>query len=439
VCVRVCGRVNVLDWRYRTSCGVKPVVQVLISTATLAWGVNLPAHTVIIKGTQVYVPEKGRWTELSHLDVMQMLGRAGRPQYDTFGEGIILTTHGELQYYLSLLNEQLPVESQYIAKLADNLNAEVVLGTVSNLRDAVVWLGYTYLFVRMCRTPALYGVSVDELSADPTLRQRRIDLIHSAATLLDKHGLMRYDRKAGTFQVTTLGRVASHYYVAHPSIATYNEFLKPTLTEIGIFRLFSLSHEFRNIVVREEEKDELRKLIERVPIPVKEGMDEPSAKVNVLLQAYISQLPLDGFALLADMVFVQQSAGRIIRALFEICLKRGWAALSHRMLNLCKVGGTFVSRAGFVRGTQRIGCLTVDSRRWCSGACGCLTHRCVSLGTRSSRSTSARSKRRTFRGSGTTICPHRTWGSRSSCPSLARSCTSSSIRSQRWVGGVVGS
>lgn len=28
-------------------------IQVLVSTATLAWGVNLPAHTVLIKGTQV--------------------------------------------------------------------------------------------------------------------------------------------------------------------------------------------------------------------------------------------------------------------------------------------------------------------------------------------------------------------------------------------------
>lgn len=48
-------------------------VQVLVSTATLAWGVNLPAHTVIIKGTQVYSPEKGKWTELSPQDVLQMV------------------------------------------------------------------------------------------------------------------------------------------------------------------------------------------------------------------------------------------------------------------------------------------------------------------------------------------------------------------------------
>jgi pre-mRNA-splicing helicase BRR2 len=54
-------------------------IQVLVCTATLAWGVNLPAHTVIIKGTQIYNPEKGRWVELSSQDVLQMLGRAGCP------------------------------------------------------------------------------------------------------------------------------------------------------------------------------------------------------------------------------------------------------------------------------------------------------------------------------------------------------------------------
>lgn len=94
-------------------------LQVLCSTATLAWGVNLPAHTVIIKGTQIYSSEQGKWIELSPQDVLQMMGRAGRPQYDTLGEGIIITNHTELQYYLSMNNMQLPIESQMISQLAD--------------------------------------------------------------------------------------------------------------------------------------------------------------------------------------------------------------------------------------------------------------------------------------------------------------------------------
>jgi pre-mRNA-splicing helicase BRR2 len=268
-------------------------VQVLVSTATLAWGVNLPAHTVILKGTQMYSPEQGKWVELSPLDIMQMMGRAGRYGLDSEGEGIIITAHSELQFYLSLMNQQLPIESQFIQKLPDMLNAEIVLGSIHSIREAAAWLSYTYLYVRMLRNPSMYGISADDAESDQILLQRRLDLAHSAANILDKHNLIKYDRKTGGFQVTALGRVASHYYVSHNSISVFNEFLKPTMTDIEIFRLFSLSGEFKFIHVREEEKLELMKLVTRVPIPVKEGIEEPSAKVNVLLQAYISRLGLE--------------------------------------------------------------------------------------------------------------------------------------------------
>ena len=312
-------------------------VQVLVSTATLAWGVNLPAHTVIIKGTQMYNPEKGGWDELSFQDVMQMMGRAGRPQFDTFGEGIIITQHSELQYYLSLLNQQLPIESQFVKNLADALNAEVVLGTVQDSRDAVNWLGYTYLYVRLLRNPNLYGVGVDALEDDPTLEMRRADLIHTAATQLDKAGLCRYDRRSGHMQATDLGRIASHYYISHGTVKAFNEHLKPTMGDIELCRLFALAEEFKYVSVREEEKLELAKLAERVPIPVKESIEEPTAKINILLQAYISGMKLEGFALMADMVYVTQSAGRILRCIFEIVLKRGWAQLADKALALCKM------------------------------------------------------------------------------------------------------
>lgn len=312
-------------------------IQVLVCTATLAWGVNLPAHTVIIKGTQVYSPEKGKWTELSPLDVMQMFGRAGRPQYDDSGEGIIITTQKELQFYLSLLNEQLPIESQYLSRLADSLNAEIVLGTVSNVKEAVNWLGYTYLYIRMLRKPQLYGIAPDSLESDPLLEQRRIDLVHSAALILDRHGLVKYDRKTGVLSATELGRVASHYYLSYQTVATFHEHLKPTMSDIELFRVLSLSGEFKYMTVREEEKVELTKLLDKVPIPVKESIEEPSAKVNVLLQSYISRLGLEGFALMADMVYITQSAGRLMRALFEIALRRNWAATANKCLTIGKM------------------------------------------------------------------------------------------------------
>ena len=39
------------------------------------------------------------------------------------------------------------------ALLADNLNAEICLGTVTNVEEAVQWLSYTYLYVRMRKNP----------------------------------------------------------------------------------------------------------------------------------------------------------------------------------------------------------------------------------------------------------------------------------------------
>ena len=52
-------------------------------------------------------------------------------------------------------------------------------------------------------------------------------------------------------QVTDLGRIASHYYITSETMATYNQLMKPTLSQIELFRVFSLSSEFKYITVRE--------------------------------------------------------------------------------------------------------------------------------------------------------------------------------------------
>ena len=48
-----------------------------------------------------------------------------------------------------------------------------VAGTVTNIREAKMWLSYTYLFVRMLRNPLAYGIGWEELTADPRLEARR--------------------------------------------------------------------------------------------------------------------------------------------------------------------------------------------------------------------------------------------------------------------------
>lgn len=63
------------------------------------------------------------------------------------------------------------------------------------------WLGYTYLYVRMLRNPTLYGVSHDDRSSDPLLERRRMDLVHTASSVLDKNNLIKYDKRTGSFQV----------------------------------------------------------------------------------------------------------------------------------------------------------------------------------------------------------------------------------------------
>jgi pre-mRNA-splicing helicase BRR2 len=81
----------------------------------------------------------------------------------------------------------------------------------------------------MLRNPQLYSVGIDESDTDPQLTERRADLAHSAATLLDKHSLIKYDRRTGNLQATDLGRIASAFYVTYNTLATFNDHLRPTM------------------------------------------------------------------------------------------------------------------------------------------------------------------------------------------------------------------
>lgn len=313
-------------------------IKVLVCTATLAWGVNLPAHAVIIKGTQIYAAKRGSFVDLGILDVMQIFGRAGRPQFDKFGEGVIITTHDKLSHYLTLLTQQNPIESQFLESLADNLNAEVALGTVTNVEEAVKWISYTYLYVRMRANPLVYGISHKAYQIDPTLAKHREQLVIEVGRKLDKARMIRFEERTGYFSSTDLGRTASHFYIKYNTIETFNELFDAHKTEGDILAIVSKAEEFDQIKVREEEIEELDALLNNFcELSAPGGVENNYGKINILLQTYISRGEMDSFSLISDSAYVAQNAARIVRALFEIALRKRWPAMTYKLLNLSKV------------------------------------------------------------------------------------------------------
>lgn len=341
-------------------------IKVLCCTATLAWGVNLPAAAVVIKGTQLYSSEAGKFVDLGILDVLQIFGRAGRPQFQDTGIGFICTGQEKLQHYLSAVTQQQPIESKFARKMVDNLNAEISLGTVTSVPEAVTWLGYSYLFVRMRRNPQAYGIDWNEFQDDPQLGQRRRQLIIGAARTLHNSQMIIFNEKTEELRAKDVGRIASQYYVLQTSIEIFNTMMRPQATEADVFKMISMSGEFDNVQSRENEAQELERLrSESVPCEVEDPKSrakdallgkaprtskdgkvandskeakilESHAKVNILLQSYISKARLEDFALVSDSAYVAQNAARICRALFMIALNRGWGYQCLVLLSICK-------------------------------------------------------------------------------------------------------
>ena len=185
------------------------LIRVLSCTSTLAWGVNLPAYAVVIKGTEIYAD--GNYIDLSVLDVQQIFGRAGRPQYDNSGEATIITTHDKLAHYVSLMIRAAPIESQFLHRLADNLNAEICSGSVSNIDDAIIWLSYTYLDVRLSRNPFHYGVSRKQISDAGGMHEVKTRFIRDAALQLDRARMIRFNEMNKSLSPCDMGRTASHF------------------------------------------------------------------------------------------------------------------------------------------------------------------------------------------------------------------------------------
>ena len=83
-----------------------------------------------------------------------------------------------------------------------------------------------------------------------------------------------------------------------------------------------------------EEIDRLQK--KECALEVLTPVEDFAGKSCVLMQAYISNAKVNSFTLISDTNYIASNAGRVARALFEICLKKGQAGAALKLLRIAK-------------------------------------------------------------------------------------------------------
>jgi|AntRauTorckE5430_2_1112549.scaffolds.fasta_scaffold01823_5 replicative superfamily II helicase len=204
--VRLCIFTFKLDMNIKRSL----TLFLILTSATLAWGVNLPAHFVIVKGTEYFDGKESRYVDYPVTDVLQMMGRAGRPQFDTKGVSLVMVEEGKKNFYKKFLYDPFPVESCLAPRLAGTLNAEIAIGTVSSIEDCLGYLDWTF-FARRCKmNPSFYGAkSSDEVDIVDFLHKTVLDCVEE----LKEARCVSSDDDGINLAPTHLGVIASKYYL----------------------------------------------------------------------------------------------------------------------------------------------------------------------------------------------------------------------------------
>jgi len=186
----------------------------IVATSTLAWGCNLPSRRVVVLGVH-----RGL-SEVENYDILQMVGRAGRPQYDPRGDAHILLPSRDFGKYLLKLKTPQSIRSQMvdIKVLAFHIVSEIHHGNIKTLEDVYDW--YSRSLANFQKT------------------ELKEDIVKCVITGLLRSGTIKADEE--NLSVTSTGIVASMFYYSPYDVADlYNNFTK----------VFEKNNEDRNLWV----------------------------------------------------------------------------------------------------------------------------------------------------------------------------------------------
>ena len=310
-------------------------IQILIATSTLAWGVNFPAHLVVVKGTEYFDGKTSRYVDFPITDVLQMMGRAGRPQFDDQGKAVILVHDIKKHFYKKFLYEPFPVESNLLNVLPEHLNAEIVAGTIGSKQDAMDYITWTYFFRRLVMNPSFYELDgTDHDSINRYLSR----LVEKALFDLESCYCLEVGEDNLSIEPTVLGRIASYYYIHHTSVRMFRDSMGAECSTAEIIEYLSNAHEYSDLPVRHNEDQLNSELSKSLPLEVNpHTMGDSNTKTNLLLQAHFCQHPLPSTDYLTDTKSVLDQAIRILQAMLDVAADSGWLVTVLRIIQVIQM------------------------------------------------------------------------------------------------------
>ncbi|KAF2853126.1 hypothetical protein T440DRAFT_444900 [Plenodomus tracheiphilus IPT5] len=311
-------------------------LNVICCTSTLAVGVNLPCHLVIIKNTVAFTG--GGMQEYSDLEMIQMLGRAGRPQFDDSAVAVIMTRQAKVNRYEKMVTGEELLESKLHLNLIDHMNAEIGLGTISDFVSARRWLKGTFLYVRLQQNPNHY--KLEGARSGQSVEEQIDEICARDINLLRDSNLASGEEY---FRSTEFGHAMARYYVHFETMQMFMGLqAKSSLSEI--LSAVAQASEYSTIRFRQGEKS-LYKLINKSPqirFPIAVNLDLPAQKVSLIIQAILGSTDISWEGEMVkhrsqynmDTQIVFKNASSLIRCIIDCQIQLGDSISIHSAMLL---------------------------------------------------------------------------------------------------------
>ncbi|KAK8237719.1 nucleotide-sugar transporter-domain-containing protein, partial [Phyllosticta capitalensis] len=319
---------------------LKGDLSVICSTSTLAVGVNLPCHLVIIKNTVGYTGAGVK--EYPDLEIMQMLGRAGRPQFDDSAVAVIMARNEKAKKYEQMVSGQEVLESTLHLNLIEHLNAEISLETINDIYSARRWLSGTFLAVRLEKNPRKYNLQ--DLFHTSDLDEILDEICNRGISELKNYDFVEGDQK---MEVTEYGDIMARYCIRFETMKRFLGLVENRAAKTSeILAALSQAEEFKEVRFRQGDKA-LYKIINTsttTKFPIQVNLAQPEHKVSLIIQNELGggDLPANEdmgkqrISYGQDKHLVFQHARRLLRCIVDCALYREDAKTARNALAFCR-------------------------------------------------------------------------------------------------------